>query len=154
MKFTPFDLEQSQSIWEQNVDFNLTESGVHPISLEELIGEDKNLLEQLLKLEINYPHVNGIPELRENIARLYPGASAENILVTVGAAEANQIIMQTLLEEGDEIASLSPTYKQVWGIASNKGHMVRPFHLDPNREWALDIEDLHRQVGQATNQFF
>ncbi len=150
MKFTAFDLEHSQSIWEQKVQFNLTESGVHPISLRELIGDDPSLLDQLLQLEINYPHVNGIPMLRENIAALYDGAAAENVLVTVGAAEANQIIMQTLLDEGDELASLTPTYKQVWGIASNKGHVVKPFHLDAAREWALDIEDLHQQVNEKT----
>lgn len=150
MKFTPFDLEYTQSIWEQKVQFNLTESGVHPITLQELIGDDPSLLEKLLKLEINYPHVNGIPELRENIAALYDGANAENVLVTVGAAEANQIIMQTLLDDGDEIASLTPTYKQVWGIAANRGHEVKPFRLDPDRGWALDIEDLHRQISERT----
>ncbi len=150
MKFTAFDLEHSQSIWEQKVQFNLTESGVHPISLEELIGKDTKLLDNLLQLEINYPHVNGIPPLRENIAALYEGAGTENVLVTVGAAEANHIIMQTLLEDGDELATLTPTYKQVWGIAANSNHPVRSFRLDPDRAWALDIEDLHRQVNERT----
>ncbi|HIL61958.1 MAG TPA: aminotransferase class I/II-fold pyridoxal phosphate-dependent enzyme [Porticoccaceae bacterium] len=150
MKFIPFDLEHSQSIWEQKVEFNLTESGVHPITLNELIGDDQDLLDKLLRLEINYPHVNGIPRLRELIASLYAGAAIENVLVTVGAAEANQIIMQTLLEDGDEIASLSPTYKQVWGVAANAGYSVRPFCLDPDKGWALDIEDLNRQVNDST----
>ena len=49
MKFKPFDLEYSQSVWEQEVDFNLTESGVHPISLRELIGDNESLLENLLE---------------------------------------------------------------------------------------------------------
>ncbi len=150
MKFTPFDLEHTQSIWEQKVQFNLTESGVHPISLQELIGDDPSLLDQLLQLEINYPHVNGIPMLRENIAALYDGATSENVIVTVGASEANQIILQTLLDDGDEFASLTPTYKQVWGIASNKGHVVKSFRLDPDKEWALDIENLHQQVNEKT----
>ncbi|MBT5718934.1 MAG: aminotransferase class I/II-fold pyridoxal phosphate-dependent enzyme [Gammaproteobacteria bacterium] len=150
MKFTPFDLEYTQSIWEQKVEFNLTESGVHPITLRELIGDDSDMLEKLLQLEINYPHVNGIPPLRENIAALYEGASTENVLVTVGAVEANHIIMQTLLEGADELATLTPTYKQVWGIAANNNHLVKPFRLDPNQAWALDIEDLHRQVNKNT----
>ena len=117
MKFTTFDLERTQSVWEQMVDINLTESGVHPMRLEELLDGDAEKLAELLSCEINYPHVNGLPELRENIAALYEGASTENVLVTVGAAEANNIIMETLMEPGDELACLSPTYKQVWGIA-------------------------------------
>ena len=150
MKFIPFDLEHAQSIWEQKVEFNLTESGVHPITLNELIGDDQDLFDKLLRLEINYPHVNGIPRLRELIASLYEGAATDNVLVTVGAAEANQIIMQTLLDAGDEIATLSPTYRQVWGIAANAGIAVKSFRLDPDQAWALDVDELHSVVNNKT----
>ena len=150
MGFQPFELEYHQSLWEQEVDYNLTESGVHPMRLEELIGDDQGKLADLLATEINYPHVNGIPALRENIARLYDGAGVENVLVTVGAAEANNIIMQTLLEPGDEMASQTPTYKQVWGLATNAGNVVRPFHLRPDAAWALDVDDLELQVNANT----
>ncbi|MEM7348659.1 MAG: aminotransferase class I/II-fold pyridoxal phosphate-dependent enzyme, partial [Chloroflexota bacterium] len=151
MTFMPFDLEYIQSKWEQVVDFNLTESGVHPISLEDLLDGDRDKINQLLATEINYPHVNGNPELRENIARLYSGAKGEeNVLVTVGAAEANYIILQTLLAPGDEVATLTPTYKQIWGIAQNSGHTVRPFRLRPENGWALDVDEMNAQVNDKT----
>ncbi|MEM7332693.1 MAG: aminotransferase class I/II-fold pyridoxal phosphate-dependent enzyme [Chloroflexota bacterium] len=151
MTFKPFDLEYTQSKWEQIVKFNLTESGVHPISLNDLLAGDEDKINGLLHTEINYPHVNGIPELRENIARLYNGADGEqNVLVTVGAAEANHIIMETLLEPGDEVATLTPTYKQVWGLGENAGITVRPFHLRSENGWALDIDDLNAQVNEKT----
>ena len=150
MKFTPFDLEYTQSIWEQQVDINLTESGVHPMRLDELLGDDKDRLAALLSTEINYPHVNGNPDLREAIARLYDGAAVDNVLVTVGAAEANNIVIQTLLEPGDALATQAPTYKQVWGLAQNKGCEVRPFHLVPDNAWQLDIDDLNAQVTDKT----
>ncbi len=150
MTFIPFDLERIQSIWEQEVDYNLTESGVHPMRLDELLGGDERKLAALLATEINYPHVNGIPELRENIARLYDGAGVENVLVTVGAAEANNIVTQTLMEPGDELVTQAPTYKQVWGLALNAGHVVRPFHMRADAAWALDLDDLHAQVNANT----
>lgn len=150
MQFTTFDLEHTQSVWEQEVDINLTESGVHPIRLDELLGDDAAMREQLMSCEINYPHVNGNPALRENIAALYDGANIENVLVTVGAAEANNVIMETLMQPGDELASLSPTYKQVWGIAQNRGNVVRPFRLLSAEGWALDIDELNRQVTDKT----
>ena len=74
----------------------------------------------------------------------------KNVLVTVGAAEANLVILQTLLEPGDEIATLTPTYKQAWGLALNSGNKVRPFHLRPENGWALDIDDLNAQVNEKT----
>lgn len=150
MPFSPFVLEYHQSIWEQRVDFNLTESGVHPMRLDELIGDDEHLLDDLLGSEINYPHVNGDPALRGNIARLYPDAGLDNVLVTVGAAEANYIISQTVLEPGDEIASMTPTYKQVWGLAQNAGLRVRPFELLSDTGWGLDIDGLDAAVTSAT----
>jgi aspartate/methionine/tyrosine aminotransferase len=150
MKFTPFDLEYSQSVWEQKVDFNLTESGVHPITLQELIGNDESLLNKLLSTEINYPHVNGSPPLRESIASLYNQATINNVLVTVGAAEANQIVMQTLLEDGDEVATITPTYKQIWGIAENQGYKVKTFSLNSGDSWSLNIDELAAAVNEET----
>jgi aspartate/methionine/tyrosine aminotransferase len=150
MSFTPFDLEYTQSIWEQEVDINLTESGVHPIRLDELLGDDGEKVARLLETEINYPHVNGNPELRENIASLYDGADPANVLVTVGAAEANNIIMQTLMQPGDELLTMTPTYKQVWGIAENNDHKVRTFSLQADNGWALDTDELRAGVNART----
>lgn len=150
MPFKTFDLEYTQSIWEQQVDINLTESGVHPLRLDELLGNDSGLQSKMLATEINYPHVNGNPGLRDAIAGLYDGAAIENVIVTVGAAEANHIILQTLLEPGDEIATQAPTYKQVWGLAENSGHVVRPFRLLPEQGWALDTAGLQAAVNGNT----
>jgi aspartate/methionine/tyrosine aminotransferase len=150
MAFQPFELEYHQSLWEQVVDYNLTESGVHPMTLDELLGEKRDMLDRLLATEINYPHVNGIPALRENIARLYEGAGVENVLVTVGAAEANNLIVQTIMSGADEMASQAPTYKQVWGLAANAGFRVRPFHLLSDHGWALDVDDLNAQINDHT----
>jgi aspartate/methionine/tyrosine aminotransferase len=150
MAFANFELEHIQSVWEQKVDINLTESGVHPIRLDDLLGDSSDKLTELLATEINYPHVNGNPELRENIAALYDGAGVENVLVTVGAAEANNIIMQTIMQTGDELACMTPTYKQAWGIALNQGNLVRPFQLMPDDAWMLDIDDLNASVTDKT----
>ncbi len=152
--FQVFELEHHQSIWEQVVDYNLTESGVHPMQLAELIDGNGALLEEMLSSEINYPHVNGNPDLRENIARLYKGANVPNVLVTVGASEANNIILQTLLEPGDEVVSQTPTYKQVWGIALNAGHVVRTFSHLPDAGWAVDLDELRNNVNEKTKLIY
>ncbi|MBT5218842.1 MAG: aminotransferase class I/II-fold pyridoxal phosphate-dependent enzyme [Woeseia sp.] len=150
MSFTPFNLEYVQSIWEQKVDINLTESGVHPIRLDHLLDGDEGKVADLMSTEINYPHVNGNPELRESIAQLYDGASVPNVLVTVGGAEANNIIMQTLMRPGDELVTMTPTYKQGWGLAENAGNVVKPFRMQPDKGWALDIDEMNAQVSDKT----
>ena len=149
-KFYPFAMERMMSKFEQEVDYNLSESGAHPISLRELLSDDPQALERLLATELNYPYVNGIPELRENIAALYTGARAENVLVTVGAAEANYITTRTLLSTGDEIVVMLPNYMQIWGIAKNHGYRLKAFHLREDRGWSPDLDELERAVTPDT----
>ena len=117
------------SKFEQEVDFNLSESGVHPILLSELLKDDPEYIKQLLATDLNYPYVNGTPELRENISALYDGASINNILVTTGAVEANYNAVHTILGREDEIVIMLPNYMQIWGIAKNFDFKIRTFHL-------------------------
>jgi aspartate/methionine/tyrosine aminotransferase len=101
-------------------------------------------------VEINYPQANGTVELRETIAALYPGATPDNVLVTVGAAEANFLAMTTLLAPGDEAVIMLPNYMQVWGIAKNHGVRIRECHLSEERGWAPDLAELAAAVTPAT----
>ena len=147
--FQPFELEHLMSRWEQAVEYNLSESGVHPVTLRELLGETGRL-EALLDTELNYPQVNGTDELRERIAALYPGATRDNVLVTVGAAEANYISIQTLAGPGDEIVVMMPNYMLVWGAAQNFGAQVKSLPLREDQGWALDLDALNAAVTERT----
>ena len=143
-------MERMMSRFEQEVTYNLSESGVHPMLLSELLEGDPDLLAGLLQTDLNYPHVNGIPQLRQNIAALYDGAQAENVLVTVGAIEANYITTRTLLSPGDEIVIMLPNYMQIWGIARNHGLVIKTFNLREDQGWAPDLDQLETAVSPNT----
>jgi len=147
--FQPFDMERMFSKWENVVEYNLSESGVHPMSMRELV-EDPAVIEELLTTGLNYPQANGIIELREHIAALYPGATPNNVLVTVGCAEANFITIQTVVAPGDEIVVMLPNYMQIWGAAQNFGIQVRAFHLREDLGWAPDLDELNNVVSENT----
>jgi aspartate/methionine/tyrosine aminotransferase len=142
-------MERLMSKWENLVDYNLSESGVHPATVRDLIP-DPDQIERLLSTEFTYPQANGIPELRDRIAALYPNATSAHVLVTVGCIEANLISLQTLLEPGDEIAVMTPNYMQIWGAAQNLGISVRTFDLSSDQGWALDVDSLNRAVTDHT----
>ncbi|MCP4165449.1 MAG: aminotransferase class I/II-fold pyridoxal phosphate-dependent enzyme [Chloroflexi bacterium] len=148
--FQTFEMERMMSLFEQDVEYNLSESGVHPILLRELLDDHPDYTEYFLGSDLNYPHVNGIPELRQNIANLYQGAMPKNVLVTVGAAEANYITTRTLLNRGDEIVVMLPNYMQIWGIAKNHGLHVKTFRLSEENGWAPDLDELRDQVTDQT----
>ena len=149
-RFQPFVMERMMSKFEQNVAYNLSESGVHPVLLSELLADDPDLIEQLLSTDLNYPHVNGIPELRQHIADLYDGATPDNVLVTVGAIEANYISVRTLLSAGDEVVMMLPNYMQIWGIAKNHDYRLNAFHLHEDRGWAPDLAELESVLTPHT----
>jgi len=149
-EFQPFMMERMMSKFEQAVEYNLSESGVHPILLKELLADDPEYIQRLLETDLNYPYVNGIPELRQNIASLYDGATPENVLVTVGAIEANYITTRTLMSPGDEMALMLPNYMQIWGIAKNHGYDLKTFHLREDRGWAPDLDELRDIVSPGT----
>ncbi len=155
MPFMPFELEEWQSRWESTVAFNLADSGVAAVRLGELLAggddvcPDAAALARLLAVDLHYPPVAGTDLLRERIAA-WIGAAPENVLVTVGASEANAILTSTLVGPGDEVVAMEPGYRQVRGIALNAGAEVRAFPLDPHNGWRPDLEALEAAVSDRT----
>lgn len=149
MQVEPFELERWQSVWENQVELNLAESGVEPLRLHELFADPAEF-EQLLSLPLGYPQTNGSEELRAHIATLYPGASAANLLVTCGCAEANYLVVWALVEPGDEVIFMQPNYMQIAGIARAFGARVRPLWLREELGWKPDFDELRHLVTPKT----
>ena len=149
MSFQPFLMERWQSTWENRVRFNLSESGVHPMSAAELLALAGRAAAPL-DLPLGYPQSNGTEPLRAAIAALYPGASAEHVLVTSGSAEANYINCWRLIEPGDKVAIVLPTYMQTWGLAKNFDADVRPITLREDLGWQPDPADIDAAIARGT----
>ena len=145
--FHPFQVEQFLSETEQEATYNFSESGVHPLTLGELMELAEIDGDRLRATLLNYPEVNGWRTLREKIAALYPGAGPDNVLVTVGASEANHLVAATLLEPGDRALALRPTYQQLPGNALNSGIRVETVGLVEQDGWALDRQELEDKSG-------
>lgn len=140
MQIETFKLERNQSLYENTVDFNLTESGVHPFKLYELLDQGER--EALLNIELGYGQTNGSEKLRARIADLYSGLSVDNVLVTNGSSEANFVAVWSLLEAGDEIIYMQPNYMQIAGLAKSMGVKVVPLKLYEKRHWSPDLSEL------------
>lgn len=148
MKIEIFELERVQSLWENRVEYNLTESGVHPYTLNELLGESG--VATLAELRLGYGQTNGSIPLRESIAGLYPGAGSDNVLVTNGSAEANFIATWSTLGEGDEIVYMVPNYLQIRGVSRAMGVTVHALTLRAELGWQPDLDELDALVSSRT----
>ena len=150
MRFVPFELERWQSTWENRVRYNLSESGVHPLSIRELLDLAGAPPEPLLDVRLGYSQSNGTDLLRSRIAALYPGVSPEQILVTTGSAEANFVVCWRLIEPGDRVAVMLPNYLQTWGLAQNFGAQVQGFVLHPEAGWEPAAEEVRSAIAPGT----
>src|SRR2546425_817282 len=149
VKIVPFEMERWQSTWENSVDFNLSESGVQPIPLRELLG-DEAATEPFLDYPLAYSQGNGTPELRAKIAAMYHDASPNHVLVTNGSSEANFLSMWHLVERGDEVVVMLPNYMENWGVVQMFGGHVKPLRLQEGRKWQFDPDELGSLVTPKT----
>jgi aspartate/methionine/tyrosine aminotransferase len=135
-------MERWQSTYENRVAINLTESGVHPMTVSELLNLAGLEGEGIEDVRLSYGQSNGSDELRSRIAALYPGATESSVLVTVGGAEANFVANWHLLDEDRPAALMLPNYMQVPGMVENFGAPILPFHLKEEADWQPDLEEL------------
>ena len=153
MRIDLFRMERTQCLYENEVEFNLSESGVLPLRVEEVLQTSKASAD-FLALGLKYPESDGSEELREHIAAWYDTTS-DHVLVTNGGSEANFTALWGLLEKGDHAAVMLPNYLQTWGLSRAFAAKTHGFHLVEGVEngkarWALDIESLHRAVSKKT----
>ena len=148
--FQPFAIEQYMSENEHSVKYHFAESGVHPLTFAELFELTEVDTPSLFATLVDYPQVNGLQSLREKIASLYTGATADNVLVTIGASEANTLVAATLLQSGDNMIRFRPTYEQLSGNAVNLGFEVRTVDMMESEAWALDTDSLQQQTDKDT----
>jgi len=140
MNIEEFELERVQSIYENVVEYNLTESGFHPFSLQEILNKDQ--IATLLSLPLGYGQTNGSLELRDRISSYYENTDRSNILVTNGSAEANFLITWSQLNPGDELIIMQPNYQQIYGLARSFSVTVKPFFLKEELNWQPDIQGI------------
>ncbi len=148
MRLQEFSLERIQSLYENTVDHNLSDSGVHPYTMRELLNEKQ--INQLLDVELGYGWTNGEPKLRQSVANLYKDRSSDEVIITNGSAEANIIMVISMLQAGDELIVIVPNYLQIWGFAKAVGVVVKELPLREDMGWQPDLGALAAMVTERT----
>ena len=148
-----FEMERMQSTWENLVDYDMSESGVRPLTLRELVAMGFDL-DGFLDQPLGYSQSNGTIELRERIAASYPGAAIEQIEVTNGTSEANYLIALSQLRPGDAVAMELPNYMQMPGVVRSLGAEMRSFRLRQDAQWEPDWDEFERAVRPGTKLLY
>jgi aspartate/methionine/tyrosine aminotransferase len=154
MKISPFKVEQWMNEWETRAVYNLGETCVDSLRLDELLelcGEDAGeYLRKLGGARMSYGHIEGSPELRRGVASLYKNISPGDVIPAHGAIGANHQVIMTLVEPGDNMVCVKPTYQQHYSIPESIGAEVRVLQLTYAEKFLPDPDKLHRLVDKNT----
>jgi aspartate/methionine/tyrosine aminotransferase len=151
MDIDRFEMERYQSRYWHLVDHDLSESGVLPMTIRELLGPAADAEAFLAGTALGYPLSEGSFETRANVATWYPDATADHVTIVNGGSEANFLALWTLLEPGDRLAFMIPNYLQGWGLGRHFGKATDTFRLKLREGgWQLDLDGLDAAVGKRT----
>jgi aspartate/methionine/tyrosine aminotransferase len=150
MTIEQFRMERYQSLYWHEVDYDLSESGVSPLTIGELLGPGADA-GAFLATALGYPLSEGSVETRANVAEWYPGATVDNVTMVNGGSEANLLALWALLEPGDRLAFMVPNYMQGWELGSFFGRASDRVRLRLSDDgWQLDVDQLHDAVTKRT----
>ncbi len=96
----------------------------------------------------------GYPETRKAVAddlnrRYGTDYDESNIIMTTGAAGGLNIVLKTLLDEGDEVITFKPYFLEYKKYASNYGASLVPVATD-SRTFLPDMEALRAAINERT----
>ncbi|MGA7815518.1 aminotransferase [Caballeronia sp.] len=153
MKIREFGVERWMDRYENECTFNLAETCVESLTIDQLLdltGKQHCILDELRPLKLTYGAIEGSDRLRRSIAGMYDAQEPSNVIVTHGAIGANALVYQTLVEPGDSVVSVLPTYQQHYSIPESYGADVRILKLREENGFLPDLGELKPLVDHTT----
>lgn len=154
MKIRPFAVEEWMNAYETGARCNIAETCVDSVSVDELFrlcGEDSTAFwKQFSARRLTYGDIEGAPAFREGICRLYKTLKPEEVVTTHGAAGANHHVFYSLVEPGDRVISIMPTYQQLYSIPESYGAEVKLLNLTPENGYLPALEQLRELAVPGT----
>jgi len=153
MKIRDFGVEIWMNRYENNCEWNIAETCVESLTIAELLemaGKTETILSELLPMKLTYGAIEGSERLRRLVAELYEKQRMENVVITHGAIGANALVHETLVERGDRVISVLPTYQQHYSIPESYGADVQILKLTEKNDFLPDLEELKRLATPGT----
>jgi aspartate/methionine/tyrosine aminotransferase len=150
MPLAEFTLERYFARWEFAVKYILCASDVETMSLDELLAlADDDGRRRWAGLRLGYTESLGLPALREEIASLYDGLSADDVITFAGANEGIFLAMHALLAPGDQAVVVWPAYQSLHEVARGLGAEVTLVPLE-EKDWSLDVARVEQAMRPNT----
>ena len=154
MKIRDFGVEIWMNRYENDCAFNLAETCVESLTIADLLEiagrAPEDVMREMLSLKMTYGAIEGSHRLRSLVAGLHDKQTADNVVITHGTIGANALVHQTLVERGDRVVSVLPTYQQHYSIPESIGAEVQILRLRVENGFLPDLAELRRLAVPGT----
>ncbi len=150
MKIDNFKVEEWFNMYESDAIYDLADTCVESLSINELLKITGADTDEICSRRLNYGDIHGSSRLKNAICSMYQNQNADNITITHGAIGANQLAMLSLIERGDSVVSIIPTYQQHYSIPKSIGANVKTLFLKEENNWLPDLNAFEKLVGIDT----
>jgi aspartate/methionine/tyrosine aminotransferase len=146
MKLKHFEVEQWMTQYEHRAVYNMTDTSIQPLSLKDLL-KFSPLLENL---RLDYGEITGDERLKKEILSLYSSGALENVTMAAGCSQANELVIQTLLQPGDHVISFTPGYQQFYDLPASLGCGYSLIECDGSSGWKPDLKQVEACLKDET----
>lgn len=153
MKIDLFAVETWMTEHEIDYRYNLAETCVASMSINDLmefVDDKKGLVNNLLATKLDYGPIVGSERLRQGIARLYQTGDLNNITICHGCINANELVLISLLDKGDHLITITPTYQQMYSFPESFGVETSLIELNEENAWLPDITAFEKEIRSNT----
>lgn len=146
MKIAPFRLERYFAKYEFNAKYLLSSSDCDGFSLQDVLNlADNEEYAMWNDLRLGYTESAGLPILRNEIAKLYSNITPDQVLVLT-PEEGIFVAMNCILNEGDHVICVSPSYQSLHQIVESINCEVTFWCPDEERGWYFDPAKLEKAI--------
>lgn len=154
MKLPSFGCEEWLNVHEKEATYDLAQSTISSLTMDEFINlcglNHTDFYHELNLKKMNYGWIEGSNEFKEEVSKLYNHVHPSMVLATNGCTGANLLAICSLIEPGDHVIAMYPSYQQLYDLPKGLGAEVSYLKLDEKLDWMPHIDELKKLIRPNT----
>ena len=130
--------------------YNLSASAGEPLAGDELRSLEPGVAEGMLDHSLDYPRRHGSAALVAAIASRYKDIDEDGVAVTSGLDDALGLLFPALVNPGERVVVLTPSYPPHLLLPKACGAEVVPWAARAENDWVPDLDELRQLIEPQT----
>ncbi len=153
--FVPqFGCEAWLNVWEKRATYDISQSTITSFTLKELISmgplSEQAFFDGFANQVFSYGWIEGSPEFKQAVSETYAHVSPDRIIQTNGGTGGDLLALMALVERGDHVIALHPSYQLLYDFPRSLGAEVDYWELSEEDGWNPSLDDLRRMIRPNT----